>query len=102
MRLARLPTNPRARPGGNIREERYEKLVAMADRMKAHFEADPEDKTDDREVGRRLLYALEEVLKDVWGHKSLYSPHVDADLAVSFLFSPRLSSALLPANCSKN
>lgn len=46
-------------------EERYEKLVAMADRMKAHFEADPEDKTDDSMAGRQLIYDMEDVLKEV-------------------------------------
>lgn len=46
-------------------EERYEKLVAMADRMKAHFEADPEDKTDDSLAGRQLIYDMEDVLQEV-------------------------------------
>ena len=46
-------------------EERCEKLIAMADRMRAHFEADPEDKTDDSMAGRQLIYDMEDVLKDV-------------------------------------
>ncbi|UZK66387.1 hypothetical protein [Sphingomonas sp. M1-B02] len=45
-------------------EERYEKLVEMADRMRAHFEADPEDKTDDSLAGRQLIYDMEDVLRE--------------------------------------
>jgi hypothetical protein len=33
--------------------------------MKAHFEADPEDKTDDSLAGRQLIYDMEDVLKEV-------------------------------------
>ena len=46
-------------------EERYEKLIEMADRMRAHFEADPEDKTDDSLAGRQLICDMEDVLKEV-------------------------------------
>jgi hypothetical protein len=41
----------------------------MADRMKSHFEADPEDKTEDSMAGRQLIYDMEDVLKEVWGRK---------------------------------
>lgn len=50
-------------------EERYERLVVMADRMKAHFLADPEDKTEDSVAGRRLINEMEGVLKEVWGSR---------------------------------
>ena len=36
----------------------------MADRMRAHFEGDPED-TDDSMAGRQLIYDMEDVLKEV-------------------------------------
>jgi hypothetical protein len=45
-------------------EERYEKLVALADRARAHFEADPEDKTEDIAAGRRLLTEIEDIIRD--------------------------------------
>lgn len=45
-------------------EERFAKLNAMADRMRAHFEADPGDVTDDSLAGRQLIYDMEEVLRD--------------------------------------
>jgi hypothetical protein len=48
-------------------EERYGKLVDMANRMRAHFEADPEDKTDDSLAGRRLIQEMEKELKQVRG-----------------------------------
>ena len=46
-------------------EERFAKLNEMADRMRAHFEADPEDKTDDSMAGRQLIYDMEDVLKEI-------------------------------------
>ena len=52
---------------GNVRkqlgEDRYAQLIDMADRMRAHFEADPEDKTADGAAGRQLIYDMEDVLK---------------------------------------
>ena len=45
-------------------EERFAKLNAMADRMRAHFEADPEDVTDDSMAGRQLIHDMEDVLRD--------------------------------------
>lgn len=46
-------------------EERYERMIEMANRMKAHFEADPEDKTEDSMAGRQLIYDMEDELKAV-------------------------------------
>ncbi len=43
-------------------EERYEALVALSDRMRAHFEADPEDKTKDAIAGRELIHEMEDLL----------------------------------------
>jgi hypothetical protein len=48
---------------GTLGEERYLKLVEMSDRMRAHFEADPEDKTDDTLRGRDIIYEREDLLK---------------------------------------
>jgi hypothetical protein len=44
-------------------EERYLKLMEMSDRMRAHFEADPEDKTDDALEGRALIEEMEILLR---------------------------------------
>jgi tRNA 2-selenouridine synthase SelU len=46
-------------------EERYAALKAMSDRMRALFEADPEDKTDDTHAGCMLIHEMEDVLIDV-------------------------------------
>jgi hypothetical protein len=43
-------------------EERYLKLRAMSDRMRAHFEADPEDVTDDSLKGRDIILEMEDLL----------------------------------------
>jgi hypothetical protein len=44
-------------------EERYLRLIEMSDRMRAHFEADPEDKTDDTLKGRAIIREMEVLLK---------------------------------------
>ncbi len=44
-------------------EERYLKLIEMSDRMRAHFEADPEDKTDDSLKGRAIIREMKDLLK---------------------------------------
>lgn len=49
-------------------EERFERLMGLTDRMKAHFLADPEDKTGESEAGRKLIFEMEDVLREVWGH----------------------------------
>jgi hypothetical protein len=41
---------------GKLGEERYVKLMEMSDRMRAHFEADPEDKTDETLKGRAIIH----------------------------------------------
>lgn len=43
-------------------EERYAGLVSLSDRMRAHFEADPENKTDDTLKGRALIHEMEDLL----------------------------------------
>lgn len=43
-------------------EERYTALSALSDRMRAHFEADPEDKTEDGLAGRALIHEMEDLL----------------------------------------
>jgi hypothetical protein len=54
---------------GELGEERYVKLMEMSDRMRAHFEADPEDKTDDTLKGREIIEQMEALLKQS-GRKS--------------------------------
>jgi len=44
-------------------DERYADLLAMSDRMRAHFEADPENKTDDTLAGRALILEMMGLLK---------------------------------------
>ena len=44
-------------------EDAYLRAVEMADQMRAHFEADPEDKTDDSLAGRDLILAMEDILR---------------------------------------
>jgi hypothetical protein len=44
-------------------EERFLKLIEMSDRMRAHFEADPENKTDDTLKGRDIVYEMQGLLK---------------------------------------
>ena len=48
---------------GKLGKERYLKLVEMSDRMRAHFEADPENKTDDTLKGRDIISEMEDLLK---------------------------------------
>mgnify|MGYP000343710145 FL=1 len=46
-----------------IGEERYALCVEMANRMRALFEADPEDVNGQAQAGRELIFAMEDVLK---------------------------------------
>ena len=46
-------------------EERYAALRALSDRMRALFEADPEDKTGDTHAGRMLINEMEDILTSV-------------------------------------
>ena len=48
---------------GKLGEERYLALAQMSDRMRAHFEADPDDKTDDTLKGRDLIVEMRDLLK---------------------------------------
>ena len=47
---------------GELGEDRYLKLIEMSARMRAHFEADPEDKTDDSLKGREIIHEMENLL----------------------------------------
>jgi len=44
-------------------EERYGKLLEMASRARAYFEADPEEKTGDSLKGRELILDMEDLVK---------------------------------------
>lgn len=46
-----------------IGEETYAQLVALSDTMRAHFEADPEDKTEDGLKGRDCIEEMIELLR---------------------------------------
>ena len=43
-------------------EPLYLQFRAMSDRMRAHFEADPEDKTDDSLAGRDIIDEMQNLL----------------------------------------
>ncbi len=43
-------------------EPRHDKLVEMTVRMRAHFEADPDDVTADGIAGRELILEMEKIL----------------------------------------
>jgi hypothetical protein len=47
---------------GEFGEELYLKLCEMSDRMLAHFEADPEDKTDETLKGRAIISEMMNVI----------------------------------------
>jgi hypothetical protein len=44
-------------------EERYATLRALSDKMRALFEADPEDKTGDTQAGRKIIHEMEDILR---------------------------------------
>jgi hypothetical protein len=46
-----------------VGEERYAALVALSARMRALFEADPEDNTGDTQAGRQLIHEMEAILR---------------------------------------
>lgn len=46
-----------------VGEETYAQLVALSDKMRAHFEADPEDKTEDGLKGRNCIDEMIELLR---------------------------------------
>ena len=46
----------------NLGENLYKALRIMSDQMRAHFAADPENKTDDTLKGRALITEMEDLL----------------------------------------
>ena len=50
-------------------EENYQTLTVMSERMRAHFEADPEDKTDDAHSGREIILEMSELLNEIWARE---------------------------------
>ena len=46
-----------------VGEETYAQLVELSDRMRAYFEADPEDKTEDGIRGRECIDDMMEMLR---------------------------------------
>ena len=47
-------------------DKRYHELTRMSDRMRALFEADPENKTGETRKGRDIIYEMEDIVKQVW------------------------------------
>ena len=52
-----------------VGEESYAKLMDLSARMRAHFEADPEDKSEDGIKGSRCIVEMEEILRSVGRRK---------------------------------
>ena len=46
-----------------VGEENYDKHTEISARMRAHFEADPEDKTADGIKGRECIHEMEDILR---------------------------------------
>jgi hypothetical protein len=46
-------------------DARYAALKALSDKMRALFEADPEDKTGETHAGRMLIHEMEDILENV-------------------------------------
>ena len=45
-------------------EERYAELRALSDKMRALFEADPEDKTGEAHAGCKIIREMEDILRN--------------------------------------
>ena len=43
-------------------DDRYATLKALSDKMRALFEADPENKTGDTKAGRKIIHEMEDIL----------------------------------------
>jgi hypothetical protein len=48
---------------GKLNDERYLKLIEMSGRMRTHFDADPENKTEDTLKGRSIIAEMQGLLK---------------------------------------
>lgn len=46
-------------------DQRYAKLIDLAVQAKARFAADPDDKTGESDVGRKLLSEIEDIIREV-------------------------------------
>ena len=46
-------------------DDRYEELMRMSDRIRALFEADPEDNTGETSEGRKIINQMEDILLQV-------------------------------------
>lgn len=46
-------------------EQRYDQLIQMSDRMRALFEADPDDKTGETLQGCKVIHEMEDILRQV-------------------------------------
>ncbi|MFM7028292.1 MAG: hypothetical protein ACKOXK_06415 [Chakrabartia sp.] len=47
----------------DVGEEAYQKLAALSDRMRAHFEADPDETNGETAKGCMLVYEMQDILK---------------------------------------
>ena len=44
-------------------EESYQRMASLSARMRAHFEADPEDNTGSASKGRKCIIEMEDILR---------------------------------------
>jgi hypothetical protein len=51
-------------------EERYATLKALSDKMRALFEADPDDTTGDTPAGQMLIHEMKDILKSAARRKA--------------------------------
>ena len=65
------------RQRGKLGDSRCDALLAMSDRMRAHFETDPENKTGDGQAGRDLIAKMEAMLDDLWRLESEHTGQND-------------------------
>ena len=50
-------------------EERYSKLIELAAQAKALFAGDPDDANGKTDLGRKLLYEIEDIIQEVRGRR---------------------------------
>ena len=46
-------------------EQNYAAMLELSDRMRAHFEADPDSSNGETRKGRECLYAMEDIIRSV-------------------------------------
>jgi len=58
----------------DVGEIRYGQLVEFSNRMRRHFESDPDDKTEDTLMGRAIIHEMEDLLRAALHDQAHTSP----------------------------